>query len=212
MEFSAASCIRFGWETFKKRPWFFIGVTLLTAVIEGIFNTPYRDALNAHASLYVEGGAYLISILLNAFLYMGLYHLALKAHDDVEKVSWKDLWAPQHYVWYVLTSLLMFFIVTVGLLFLIVPGFILLMVFFFPFYPVIEFGLNPIEALKYSKRITQGHRMELFGFFVANIAIVILGIVCLVVGILVAMPVLGLATAHAYRTLQKMADQPVAMA
>jgi len=29
MSFTAGSAIRFGWETFKKRPWFFVGATIV---------------------------------------------------------------------------------------------------------------------------------------------------------------------------------------
>ena len=40
MEFSTGSALRFGWETFKKRPWFFVGAIVLVAlaqvVVEGL--------------------------------------------------------------------------------------------------------------------------------------------------------------------------------
>ncbi len=29
MDFSSKACIRFGWEAFKQRPWFYIGASLL---------------------------------------------------------------------------------------------------------------------------------------------------------------------------------------
>ena len=32
MQFSPGDAIRFGWETFKKRPWFFIGAMVILAV------------------------------------------------------------------------------------------------------------------------------------------------------------------------------------
>jgi hypothetical protein len=32
MEFSIGSAIRFGWETFKKRPWFFVGASVVIAL------------------------------------------------------------------------------------------------------------------------------------------------------------------------------------
>ena len=32
MEFSVGSSLRFGWKIFKKRPWFFIAVTVLVMV------------------------------------------------------------------------------------------------------------------------------------------------------------------------------------
>ncbi len=42
MEFTVGSAIRFGWETFKKRPWFFVGATvviLFAYVVVGAIST-----------------------------------------------------------------------------------------------------------------------------------------------------------------------------
>ena len=40
MGFSPSSALRFGWETFKKRPWLFVGAFVLVAlaqvVVEGL--------------------------------------------------------------------------------------------------------------------------------------------------------------------------------
>ena len=38
MEFSAGAAIRFGWETFKRRPWFFVGTTLLILLVSALSN------------------------------------------------------------------------------------------------------------------------------------------------------------------------------
>ena len=36
MQFSASEAIRFGWETFKRRPWFFVGATFLILLASAI--------------------------------------------------------------------------------------------------------------------------------------------------------------------------------
>ena len=36
---SVGESIRFGWETFKKRPWFFIGVVLGVIILSGILTS-----------------------------------------------------------------------------------------------------------------------------------------------------------------------------
>jgi uncharacterized membrane protein len=210
--FTAGSCIRFGWETFKKRPWFLIGVTLVVGIIEQIINAPYRTASAAHASPIIQIATYLASFLLLCLVYMGLYHLTLKAHDDAERVSWNDLWHPQHYGSFVAASIMYFVIIAVGFALLIIPGIILLLVFAFPFYPIIERGLGPIEAFRYSKRITAGYRWQLLLLMILSVLAVILGMICLLVGVLVALPVIGLANVHAYRTLQKIAGETASAA
>jgi len=38
MEFSTGSALRFGWETFKKRAWFFVGSTVVILLASGLIN------------------------------------------------------------------------------------------------------------------------------------------------------------------------------
>ena len=38
MEFSTGAALRFGWETFKKRPWFFVGSTFVILLASGLIN------------------------------------------------------------------------------------------------------------------------------------------------------------------------------
>jgi hypothetical protein len=36
MGFASGAAIRFGWETFKRRPWFFVGVTVVILLVSGL--------------------------------------------------------------------------------------------------------------------------------------------------------------------------------
>ena len=56
MGFSPSSALRFGWETFKKRPWLFVGAFVLVAlaqvVVEGLsraVDAPFGGADSDHA-------------------------------------------------------------------------------------------------------------------------------------------------------------------
>ena len=201
--FTVGSCVRFGWETFKKRAWFFVGVMVVYIFISWAIS--FVAGLIAGAG---HGGALvsLVSLPFSVLLSMGLVALMLKAHDNVEAVTIADLWHPHPYWNYFLAYLLVAVTVIVGLFLLIVPGIIFaIMLSFYP-YIIIERSMGPIDALKESMRITKGHRLDLFVLMLACIGVALLGFVCLLIGLLVALPVIMLAMVHAYRTLAKLAE------
>lgn len=98
--------------------------------------------------------------------------------------------------------------VAVGLVLLIVPGIIFGLMFMFATFIVIERELGPIDALSESHRLTRGHKWQLFGFVLLLILVNLLGLLALVVGILVSIPVSTLAFVHAYRVLGGKAGTP----
>jgi hypothetical protein len=85
-----------------------------------------------------------------------------------------------------------------GLVLLILPGIIFAM-FMFANFIVVDRELGPIEAMKESSRITRGKRWTLLWLSLAILVINLLGLIALVVGLLVSVPVTWLALAHAYR-------------
>lgn len=201
--FTAGSCVRFGWETFKKRAWFFVGAGVVYLLISWAIGF---IAGFITGNVQGSGFATLIGFPFNVLLSLGLIAFMIKAHDAVETVKITDLWHPQHYWNYFLAYLLVAVSVIIGIILLIVPGIIVAIMFGFSCYLVVDRGLGPIEAIKESMRITKGHRWDLFVLVLACLGIMILGFICLFVGIFVALPIVMLAGVHAYRTLSKIAE------
>jgi uncharacterized membrane protein len=160
------------------------------------------------ASPHGGGLATLIAFPFDVLLSLGLTAFMIKAHDAVETIRIADLWHPHQYVNYLLAYLLIAISAIVGIILLIVPGIIIGIMFGFSCYLVVDRGLGPIEAIKESMRITKGHRWDLFVFVLACLGIMILGFICLFVGILAALPIVMIAGVHAYRTLSKIAEVP----
>lgn len=88
-----------------------------------------------------------------------------------------------------------------GCLLLIVPGIIFMVgCGFFP-YAIVDKGMGPIEALKYSWEITSGSKWKLIGFFIVIWLIMFGGMLCFLVGIVPAYIVSMVGICHAFRQL-----------
>src|SRR3990167_7751866 len=203
---SVSECVKFGWETFKKKPWLFIGILLMYPAISG-------GSRSLASSAAEQGG--MVGFVLNALDLLivqvlaarGLVAFTLRFHDDASAARVQDLWAPKMYWSFLGMSVLSFILVVLGIIALIIPGIILALGFIFSQYLVIDKGRGAIESLKESWRITKGHRWELFLFLLVLAVLNILGVLALLVGLLVSVPVTMLAVVHAYRTLEHKASE-----
>lgn len=214
MKLSIKECLTYGWTVFKKRPWIFVKAAIILGLVSFAFNLlssviqagveittqPLAVVLFAIALFIVSVLSIYVGIVLDN---MGVTKFYLNAHDNVETTRLKDLWAPHPFVKYVLTILLFSVMFIVGLVLLIVPGIIVALVFGMCVYLVMDRGLGPIEALKESARITKGSRWKLFLLGLAIAGINIVGLLALVIGLLVTVPVTILAGVHAYRVLSQ---------
>jgi uncharacterized membrane protein len=203
MGFSSSSALRFGWETFKKRPWFFIGATAILAAasigVEALTRAIDNTLSGAQDEPTLLG--FIVNFALGAIIGMGGTAFYLAAYDKPDTVELSSLWHPRPFWKYVGTSILLGLAVGVGLLLLIVPGVILALMFMFSTFLVIDRELGPIEAMKESNRITRGHKWNLLVLLLMLILINLLGALALIVGLLVSVPVTVLAFTHAYRVL-----------
>jgi hypothetical protein len=205
---SVGDCVRFGWETFKQRPWFLIGALLLAMIISSLpsmfVSTPQvgpDGQIIPEPLTTLDGIMSIASIVVSIFVGMGITTFSLRAHDNVQGAQLSDLWNPAPFWRFLGAHILTLIAVTLGMLALIVPGIIIAMGLAFVPYLVVERGLGPIEALKESWRVTKGHKMQIFLLVLALIGINILGLMALIVGVFVTFPITLLAFAHAYRTL-----------
>ena len=203
MEFSTGSALRFGWETFKKRPWFFVGSTVVILLASGLIDA-FSSALDAAVGGSAEQPTIIgtvVNLGLGTLLGMGATAFYLVAHDNPDTVDLSALWHPQPFWKYLGASILYALALVVGLILLIVPGIIFALMFMFTTFIVVDRELGPVEAMKESNRITYGHKWSLLGFTLVLVLINLLGVIALVVGLLVSIPVSSLAITHAYRVL-----------
>jgi uncharacterized membrane protein len=203
MGFTAGEAIRFGWETFKRRPWFFVGATLIIMLVSGLI-----DAFTRGIDAAVSGSAdqssllgSLISLLAGTLVNMGATAFYLAAHDNPDAVNLAALWHPRPFLKFLGASLLLMLTIAAGFILLIVPGIIFALMFMFTTFVVIDREFGPIDAMKESRRLTYGHKWKLLGLSLLLVLINLLGLAALFVGLFVTVPISSLALTHAYRVL-----------
>jgi uncharacterized membrane protein len=199
--FSAGEAIRFAWETFKKRTWFFVGMTVVIAIASWVIGASVGAITASSDTASISLLSFLLNLSLSALLNAGVVAYALKAHDTPEKAEVFDLWHPQVFLPYLVATVLVFICVAIGFVLLVVPGIIVGLMLMFTPYLVVDKNLGAIEAMKESKRITQGSKWQLFELGVSLFLLNLVGALALLVGLLVTIPVSMLAIAHAYRQL-----------
>jgi uncharacterized membrane protein len=147
----------------------------------------------------------LIGAVIAIIARMGRVKLSLKAHDTIETAGWSDAWAPHPFWRFIGAGFLVGLVVFVGFILLIIPGIVWAIRYMFVQYIVMDRGLTPLQAMRESSRITYGHKWPLFELAILLLLLNIVGLICLVVGLLVTVPVSWLAITHAYRTLSEKA-------
>lgn len=197
--FSIGECFSVGWAQFKTHAWFLIGMTfgfyLIMAVFAGLIDSVYRD---------IEPSRSLLDIFSNLFIYwiyFGITAVSLKIIDQRPYI-WSDLFVfDKQVIFYWIGAFLYAIVVVLGFVALIIPGIYLAVRYGFFWYAIVDGRKGIVEAFKESARITDGVKWKLILFGLTSIGVIILGVLCFGIGMLVAIPVVMLATAHLYRVL-----------
>ncbi len=207
-----------GFKIFKKN-WKFILLSLLLVfvvrmvlggIVDGIDNS-----INAGGGIEV-----IVNWVVDSFMTMGAIIISLRLIDG-KKVEYADLF--KHYplfLKYLLGSVLVSMIMLIplvittlganlglpilsfiGFVAIIFPGIYLSLKYQFTTYLILDHGMHPIDAFRKSGKITEGVKIRLFLFSLAQIGIVLLGLIALLVGLFVAVPVVFLASTLVYRKL-----------
>jgi hypothetical protein len=185
MELSIGSLVRFGWETFKSRPWIFVGTTALLGLLLGISGSVSSglDALFSGSAEEPSLPGTVFGWATSTLISMGATAFYLAAHDNSQTAEVSMLWHPQKFWSFLGASLLVSLAVLVGMILLIVPGVIFALMFMFATMIIIDRGLGPIEAMKESRRITSGYRWKLLGLALVLMLLNLAGLLALVVSL-----------------------------
>ncbi len=205
--FSIKEAFTFAWNTFKKEPWLYGGVALGLLIVSMIVNSITRDMDGILGLILSVAG-----VLVQWWLYLGLARMALSAHAG-QPVTYKMMYGEKWDVLYryALAMILTLIVTAIGFILLIVPGIIVMLMLSMVIFTVLDKGMKPVDALKESRRLTDGHKWSLFVFILAAIVLNIIGAIPFGLGLLVTVPLTVLALTFIYKKLdQRVQMEPVA--
>ncbi len=199
-DFVIGEAIRFGWDTAKANLGFFILLMLASGVILCV--PQIFKAIGGRQSLILWLLITLFSIVLQAVITLGLTRISLKFVDD-GKASFGDLFdCVPLFLDYLVAYFIYGLIVFAGLILLVVPGIIWAIQFMFYPLAIVDRGLPPVKALKFSSALTKGSKMDLLLLILLLFLINLLGALPLGLGLLITAPLSMVSCAYVYRKLQ----------
>jgi hypothetical protein len=195
--FSIQEAFSAGWEAFKSRIGFFIGLLLLYWALTAIPQVGIQQIKNIWLALPLA----VIILLFEYFLKAGIIKISLAVADggDAQIGDLFSGWPV--FVPLLLATLLFALAIGIGFVLLIVPGIIVSIMFQYYGYFIVDKKMGPVEALKASAALTKGVRWKLFGFGLVIALLNIGGALLLLLGLFVTVPVSLVAVAHVYRKL-----------
>ncbi len=199
--FSKKEALAFGRSVTKQNFGFLIGLMLLASVIQ--FVPAFLAELARGKSALLSSLLGIISWLVQMVISFGMLNVALKFAGGA-KAQLSDLFGVSGLlIPYLFASILYALIILGGTLLLVVPGIIWSIQYQFYGYAVIDKHMGPMEAIKYSSSLTKGSKWNLFLFGLLATGVMLLGVLCFLVGIFAAMPVIMIAHAYIYKKLSE---------
>lgn len=192
--FSIQEALQKGWEIFTSNAWFFVTLQIGVFVLTALANVFVE---HMHGAAYIAGTV--LSLALQLIVGLGILHVMIKTYDGVPQ-AYASIFDPLPLFWnYTLLTALVSIGTLLGLLLIIIPGVVFAIGMCLAQYRVIDGQKPAIDAMKESWHITKGHRVQLGLFMLALIVINVIAMIPLGLGLLVSVPVSGLAYVHVYR-------------
>lgn len=175
----------------------------IQAIVQAFVDRSDSDAVQFIFTPLVSG----LSLVCTAFMMACIVPFALQIARG-RKPVFNDVFAGRRYFVPALIAQLLLSVITgVGFLLCIVPGVIALLGLQFATHLIVDRNLAPVDALKESWRLTQGHKMNLFVFGLLVLAVHIAGfLACCIGALLVSVPVTVIASCYVY--LHLIGEQP----
>jgi uncharacterized membrane protein len=191
-----------------------IVLALLRIILVSAFDIGAKTVtVNDNGTITTSGGGFfgaalwlslvlgLVQWIVGQVIAAGITRGSLQITDGV-KPELSTMFKEIDYVQVAAASILTGIAVTIGIILCIIPGIIVAFLASFTTYFIVDQKMDAIEGIKASIAFTRAHTGDLVLFFLACIAAVIVGACLCGVGLLVAIPVVVIAQAFAFRSLQ----------
>lgn len=201
-------CFQEGWNVLKNH---FL-ILFLAVILAALLDMPmgYKQYLENRGDSFSVGVSFFNLIgfiyyimIITPFNY-GFDWIYLTASRKKEPQFEEILSGFKKYLVVILSHLLVIGIVGFGFVLLIIPGIYLLCKLVFVPYLVMDKNVDPIQAIKLSFYLSKGYFWTIFGMGIMSFFIIILGIICLFVGVFVSIVWIHSAFAVLYNAVEEL--------
>lgn len=202
--FSAANAIGYGWKKFLENAGPILIATLalfVASIVVSIIGSEITgESMGSAGGMDVSLGGLLFQ-LLSALVGYVLCAAIIRGALDVTEGKKFDLasaFGTLPYGNVIITSLLIAVLETIGFILLVIPGILVAFFTVFALYFVVDKNQSPIEAITSSAKLVRANIGNTLLLILLSIVVIIVGVIALFVGLLVALPVVMLASTYAY--------------
>ncbi|GAA4286258.1 hypothetical protein [Georgenia daeguensis] len=209
---SVGEAFRYAWQGFKANagPWIVAALVLL--VVGGIGSSIEQTIRNQNlgtnrldptATFAFDPAASAVNLLftiINFAITAGLVSAALRTVDG-RRLELGDFFRVPNFLQALLAAVLMAILTAVGFVLLIIPGLIVLVLGMFYLQFAIDRRFSAVDAIRSSFRLVKDNLGTALLLILASMGVAILGAIALGVGLLVAIPMITIATVFVYRRL-----------
>jgi len=191
----------FAWTKFKEKALFFVGLGVLSCVLGAMGENQDFANYTVSEGFRIREFTLLnaLAMILSTYLGMGIWKICIN-HMRGEDVQLNDLFTISfgQFVHYIIASIINLIVVVLGIILFIIPGIHIACRLILTAGYIVDKNESFDMALKSSWNATKGHTMKLFLWMLLACFLVIVGLIALIVGIFVAIPVISLAIAYIY--------------
>jgi hypothetical protein len=183
------NCLDGGWQLLKQHFWPLVGATFVVMVVAAVAGALPMIGI-------------LVSLLLGGVFNGGLYYYYLKKLRG-QPAEFGDAFSgfSLALVPLMLATLVVTLITVAGFVLLILPGIYLAVAYTFTYLLVIDRKLEFWTAMEVSRRVVTAQWWRIFGLLILGFIITLLGLVGLVIGIFITLPIATGAVVCAYEAL-----------
>lgn len=193
----AGAAISYGWSALKK----YIGPFLLIALVIIVVQIALSAVGLAFENYFVSMTWNILTWVIGLVLAMGLIRAALAVLDGREPEVGM-LFQTDSLGAYLVASILVGLLFGVGLILCVIPGLIVLFLFAFYGYAIVDGRTNDaIESMKMSYQLVTKNAGSLLLLFILAVVINVVGALLCLVGLLATYPLTAVAIAYAWRTI-----------
>lgn len=184
------------WSTFKAHWHVLVGSVLIMMAVSAVFDSVQKQV--GESAPFASFLVVLLSIGVSVILQIGLTQLSLNVASN-KSASIHDLIGDHTLALrYLCVSILYGLLILVGLVLLIVPGVYWAIKYSQCYLTLIDKRTGIMESFRISAALTEGNKKKLFVLLLALIGINFVGLIALIVGLLVSIPVTIVASAYIY--------------